>query len=55
MTNQEAYQTVINRANEMKQNAEINNIYQSFDNESDAKDWLIKAAIATLMGVQHEN
>lgn len=40
---------VIDRASEMLKNPEINAIYQSLKSESEAKDWIIKAAIATLV------
>ena len=40
---------VINRAKEMLQDAKINSIYQSFKTEKKAKDWIIKAALATLI------
>ena len=42
-------ETVVNRANEMLKNAEINKIYQSFATKDDAQNWLVKTAIATLI------
>lgn len=42
-------QVVIERANEMLKNEKINSIYQSFQSEEEAKDWLIKSALATLI------
>lgn len=42
-------QTVTNRINEMLQNSEINNVYQSFNSEEEAKNWITKTAIATLI------
>ena len=44
--------TVIARVNEMKQNVEIQKIMMGFKTNDEAYDWLVKAAIATLMGVQ---
>ncbi len=45
----EMINTVIERANQMLLNSEINSIYQSFDSKEMAHDWLIKSAIATLV------
>lgn len=47
--------TVIERVNEMKQNVEIQKIMMGFKTNEEAYDWLVKAAIATLLGVQNEN
>lgn len=52
MTTQEMTNTVIARVNEMKQNVEIQKIMMGFKTNDEAYDWLVKAAIATLMGVQ---
>ena len=49
---QEMINTVIDRVNEMKKNVEIQKIMITFKNNDEAYDWLTKAAIATLMGVQ---
>ncbi len=43
---------VVERVNEMKQNVEIQKIMMGFKTNNEAYDWLVKAAIATLMGVQ---
>ena len=51
-TTQEMTNTVIARVNEMKQNVEIQKIMMGFKTNDEAYDWLVKAAIATLMGVQ---
>ena len=40
---------VMSRANEMLKESEINKIYQSFNTEDSAKEWLIKTALATLI------
>lgn len=45
----EMINTVIERANQMLLNSEINSIYQSFNSKDKAQDWLIKSAIATLV------
>jgi hypothetical protein len=42
-------QVIIERANEMLKDSKINAIYQSFKTEDEAKDWLIKSALATLI------
>lgn len=44
--------TVIARVNELKQNVEIQKIMMGFKTNNEAYDWLVKTAIATLMGVQ---
>lgn len=41
--------TVQNRVNEMIKNAEIQNIMMSFSSTEAAQEWIIKAAIATLV------
>ena len=51
-TTQEMTNTVIARVNEMKQNVEIQKIMMGFKTNDEAYDWLVKAAIATLIGVQ---
>ena len=51
-TTQAMTNTVIARVNEMKQNVEIQKIMMGFKTDDEAYDWLVKAAIATLMGVQ---
>ena len=45
--------TITARVNELKSNPEVQEILNGFKTESEANDWLIKAAIATLFGVQH--
>ncbi len=52
MTQEQATQTVIARTNEMLKDSRINAIYQSHKTKDEAENWLIKTAIATLMGVQ---
>jgi len=49
MTIKKMTETVLNRANEMIKDSEINSIYQSFKTEKEAKEWIIKAATATLI------
>lgn len=46
--------TVMNRANEMLKNEEINAIYQAFKTKDEAKDWILKAALATLWGLPNQ-
>jgi uncharacterized protein (UPF0305 family) len=50
---QEMINAVIERVNEMKNNVEIQKIMMQFESTDDANNWLVKAAIATLMGVQN--
>jgi 3-methyladenine DNA glycosylase AlkC len=45
--------TVTERVNEMKKNVEIQKIMMQFETNEEANNWIIKAAIATLMGVQN--
>ena len=49
MTEEQMTQIVMNRATEMLKDAKINSIYQSFKTEDEAKDWMIKSALATLI------
>ena len=42
------------RVNEMVKNVEIQKIMMGFATTEEAQNWIIKAAIATLMGVQNE-
>jgi hypothetical protein len=49
MTQEQMTQVVMNRATEMLKDAKINSIYQSFKTEDEAKDWIIKSALATLI------
>ena len=49
MTAEQMNQVVIDRANEMLKDKKINSIYQSFKTEEDAKDWIVKVALATLI------
>jgi hypothetical protein len=46
--------TVTERVNQMKSNVEIQKIMMKFSSNEEAYNWLVKAAIATLMGVQNE-
>lgn len=50
---QEMINAVTERVNEMKNNVEIQKIMMQFESTDDANNWLVKAAIATLMGVQN--
>jgi hypothetical protein len=49
MTQEQMTEVVMNRATEMLKDAKINSIYQSFKTEDEAKDWMIKSALATLI------
>lgn len=49
---QEMINAVIERVNEMKKNVEIQKIMMTFKTNDEAYDWLTKAAVATLLGVQ---
>ena len=49
MTTEQMTQVVMSRATEMLKDAKINSIYQSFKTEDEAKDWMIKSALATLI------
>jgi hypothetical protein len=46
--------TVTERVNEMTKNVEIQKIMMSFSDNEEAQDWIIKAAIATLVIPQNE-
>jgi len=52
---QQMINTVTERVNEMKKNVEIQKIMMQFESNDDAYNWLVKAAIATLIGVQNAN
>jgi hypothetical protein len=43
---------VTERMNEMKKDVQIQQIMMQFETNEQAYEWLMKAAIATLMGVQ---
>ena len=45
---------VIERVNEMKSNVKIQKIMMQFSSDEEAHDWLVKAAIATLVGAQNK-
>lgn len=49
MQNKKMFEIVMRRASEMLKDKKINSIYQSFATEDEAKDWIIKAALATLL------
>ena len=49
MTQEQMVQTVMNRATEILKDEKINSIYQSLKTEDEAKDWVVKAALATLI------
>ena len=49
MTQLQINKIVIERANEMLKDEKINSIYQSFEKEEKAKEWIIKSALTTLM------
>lgn len=40
---------IIERANLMLENEKINYLYQSFKNKEEAEEWLVNAAIVTLV------
>ena len=44
-------ETVQNRVKEMMQDERVVEIYNSFENEQEGQEYIIKAAIATLVGV----
>ena len=44
-------ETVQNRVKEMMQDERIVEIYNSFENEQEGQEYIIKAAIATLVGI----
>lgn len=46
--------TVNERVNLMVKDPKVQEIMMTFENNDDAHNWVIKAAIATLIGVQHE-
>jgi len=52
---QQMITSITERVNEMKNNVEIQKIMIAFESNDDAYNWLVKAAIATLIGVQNEN
>ena len=47
-------QTVKERVNEMTKNVEIQKIMMGFESTEEAKNWVIKVAIATLIVPQNE-
>jgi len=49
MENSKMTQVVIERVNKMLKDEKINAVYQSFKTESEGQDWILKAAIATLI------
>lgn len=49
---QQMINTVIDRVNEMKKDTQIQKIMMQFKTNDEAYNWLIKAAVATLIGVQ---
>lgn len=49
MTQEQMTQVVIERANEMLKDEKINALYQAHKTKEDAQEWLIKAALATLI------
>ena len=49
MTN-EMIDTVTERATQMMNDVKVQEIMMQFVNKEDANNWLVKAAIATLMG-----
>jgi hypothetical protein len=49
MTQEQMTQVVMNRATEMLKDPKINSIYQSFKTEDEAKHWIVKSALATLI------
>ena len=49
MKQEQMIRVLINRATEMLKDADIVSIYKSFKTEDEAKDWILKAALATLI------
>lgn len=49
MTQEQMIQVVIDRATEMLKDTQISSIYQLFKTEGEAKDWIVKSALATLI------
>ena len=49
MSKEQMIRVVIERANEMLKDEKISALYQSYDIKEQAKEWLIKAALATLI------
>lgn len=49
MQTKQMNQTVMNRATEMLKDEKINSIYQSFKTEDEAKEWIIKQSLITLL------
>ena len=47
--NEQRTKIIMERANLMLENEKINYLYQSFKNKEEAEEWLINAAIATLV------
>ena len=52
--NAQMIEVLQNRINEMVKNSEIQNIMMSFESTEEAQNWIIKAAIATLIIPQNE-
>lgn len=50
---QQMINTVTERVNEMKKDTQIQKIMMQFKTNDEAYNWLIKAAVATLIGVQN--
>ena len=49
MTQEQINQTVIKRATELLKDKKVNSVYQAFKTEDDAKTWIIKQALVTLL------
>ena len=49
MTQEQMTQIVLNRATELLKDKKINSIYQSLKTEDEAKEWIVKQALATLL------
>lgn len=49
MSKEQMIRVLMNRVTEMLKDANIGHIYQSFKTEEEAKDWILKAALATLI------
>ena len=47
--NEQTTKIIMERANLMLKNEKINSLYQSFKNKEEAEEWLVNAAIATLV------
>ena len=49
MTQEQMTQIVLNRATELLKDKKINSVYQSLKTEDEAKEWIVKQALITLL------